>query len=194
MKNSKLKIKNDAESVIARTKSVAISKTRFLATLGMTLWATSCFLLLASCGKKETKQTTQQVAPRPKPKIPEYVPPPAPPKYTYKGGLYRDPLVPGGGSSSYSSSSMTGEGSETMTGEKMATLQLKGIFRDEKTGNIAIIAETSGGSYILKNGKLYDRKNKIVRGVAGVIGKNSATLFSNDTKIELKLKKIGSVK
>lgn len=147
--------------------------------------------LFIGCGKKESKQSAQQVASRPKPKIPEYVPPAPPPKYTYKGGLYRDPLIPGGGSSSYSSSSMTGEGGETMTNEKMATLQLKGIFRDAKTGNIAIVAESSGGSYILKNGKLYDRKNKIVKGVAGVIGKNSTTLFSNDTKIELKLKKAG---
>lgn len=153
-----------------------------------------CNCLFIGCGKKDSKQATQQVASRPKPKIPEYVPPAPTPKYTYKGGSYREPLIPGGGSSSYSSSSMTGEGGETMTNEKMATLQLKGIFRDEKTGNIAIVSESSGGSYILKNGKLYDRRNKLVKGVAGVIGKKSATLFSNDTKIELKLKKAGEEK
>ena len=165
----------------------------FLMTLLFTIHY-SLFTAFTGCSKKETKQPTQQAAARPKTKIPEYVPPIPPPKYTYKGGMYREPLIPGGGSSSYSSSSMAGEGSETMTNEKMATLQLKGIFRDVKTGNIAIVAETSGGSYILKNGKLYDRKNKIVKGAAGVIGKNSVTLFSNDTKIELKLKKTGEEK
>ncbi|MFA5778993.1 MAG: hypothetical protein WC947_02540 [Elusimicrobiota bacterium] len=175
MKNSKFKIKNYGLFLL------------FI--LHFSFYIFNCLFL--GCGKKESKQSTKLVAPRPKPKMPEYVPPATPPKYTYKGGLYRDPLIPGGGSSSYSSSSMTGEGGETMTNEKMATLQLKGIFRDAKTGNIAIVAESSGGSYILKNGKLYDRKNKIVKGVAGVIGKNSATLFSNDTKIELKLKKAG---
>ncbi len=147
-----------------------------------------CNCLFIGCGKKESKQSTEQVAPRPKPKIPEYVPPAPAPKYTYKGNIYRDPLIPAGGAH-YSSVGIAGESGETMTGEKMATLQLKGIFRDEKVGNIAIISETSGDSYILKNGKLYNRKNKIVRGVAGIIGKNSATLFSNDIKIELKLKK-----
>lgn len=151
-----------------------------------------CFV---GCGKKSSGiETSKQVVQRPKPKIPEYIPTPQAAKYTYKGGLYRDPLIPAGGSSSYSSSTMSGEGGETMTDEKMSTLQLKGIFKDSKTGNIAIISETSGGSYILKNGKLYDRKNKIVKGVAGVVGKNSTTLFSNNAKIELKLKKSGEEK
>ncbi len=177
MKNSKLKM-----------KSVGL----FFVIFNFTFYIFNC--LFIGCGKKETKQTTQQVAPRPKPKMPEYVPPVPAPKYTYKGGMYRDPLIPGGGSSSYSSSSMTGEGGETMTNEKMATLQLKGIFRDEKSGSIAIISESAGSSYILKNGKLYDRRNKLVKGVAGVVGKKSVTLFSNDTKIELKLKKAGEEK
>ncbi|MDO8734176.1 MAG: hypothetical protein Q7K21_03340 [Elusimicrobiota bacterium] len=186
-----IEMKNCGSAVILR-RSRRISFLRCFTSFSMTLCV--IFLPFIACGKKESKQSTRQVAPRPKPKMPEYVPPAPTPKYTYKGNAYRDPLIPRGGSSSYSSSSMTGEGSETMTNEKMTTLQLKGIFRDEKTGNIAIVAESSGGSYILKNGKLYDRKNKLVKGVAGVIGKNSATLFSNDTKIELKLKKPGEEK
>ncbi|MBI5573263.1 MAG: hypothetical protein HY919_01750 [Elusimicrobia bacterium] len=178
----------DRNNYQLKVKSVGL----FFVIFNFTFYIFNCFFI--GCGKKETKQTTQQVAARPKPKLPEYVPPTPPPKYTYKGGSYRDPLIPGGVASSYSSSSIAGEGGETMTSEKMATIQLKGIFRDEKTGNIAIVAESSGGSYILKNGKLYDKKNKIVKGVAGVIGKNSVTLFSNDTKIELKLKKAGEEK
>src|SRR3989339_336323 len=155
------------------------------------------FLFLTSlivnfgCSKKKATDDAQQVtAPRPKPKIPEYVPPVPPRKYIYKGAAYRDPLLPGGGGMAYSALAESGEGTETFTSEKLATLQLKGIFRDKNSRQaIAMIGDSSGGSYMLKEGKLYNRRNKIVNDVSGVVGQKSITLICNDIKVELSLKK-----
>ncbi|HAM39121.1 MAG: hypothetical protein A2474_07000 [Elusimicrobia bacterium RIFOXYC2_FULL_34_12] len=151
-------------------------------------------MLYLGCGKKSKAQNQQEVTtPRPKPTIPEYVPPLPPKKYVYKGTAYRDPLLPGGGGMAYSALTTSGDGAETFTSEKLATLQLKGIFKDKST-NAAIIGDTSGGSYILKNGKIYNRRNKIVIGVSGVISKKSVTLICDDIKIELTMKKTGEEK
>ena len=193
------KIKNNIKCYYENRFVGSWQSPRFLGLLRLRLVMTflSTFLpfylftsLFTGCGKKSQQTETAKQVQMPKPKIKEYVPPPPPPRYAYKGGTYRDPLIPGGGASSYSSLNVAGEGEETMTGEKMVTLQLKGIFMDEKIGNIAIVSETSGNSYILKNGKLYNKKNKDIKGVTGVIGKKVVTLISSDTKIELKLKKI----
>ncbi|MEW6556516.1 MAG: hypothetical protein AB1349_04075 [Elusimicrobiota bacterium] len=188
IKNSEIKRLRDLEIREKTNPNSLISI--FLISILFSLFSAS----FIGCGKKSTQltQTSQQITPRPKPKIPQYVPPPPLPKYTYTGGKYRDPLIPAGGS--YSSSIIAGEGGTVLSDEQLATLQLKGIFRDPKIGGIALIADTSGGSYILKNGKLYDRKNKIIPKVAGVIGKNMVTLFSDNTKLELKLRKGGEEK
>jgi len=147
------------------------------------------FTAFIGCGKKPSQpQTAQKIMPKPKPNVPEYVPLPPPRKYTYNGTKYRDPLAPAGGEVSYITPGIAGTGRERMTGEKLATLQLKGIFRDKKTGSIAIIDDTSGTSYMLKNRKLYKR-HKIVQGVDGVVKEKSVLLFCKDTKVELKLKK-----
>lgn len=157
---------------------------------GFFLLPASYFLLSAftGCGKKSSSaQQAGSVMPKPKTKLPEYVPPPPKKKYTYAGNKYRDPLIPAG--ASYSGASGAEEATEVMTTDKLSTLQLKGILRDEKTGSIAVIADNSGNSYILKKGKVYNKKYKVVQGVAGVVGDKLVTLFSDNTKIELKLKK-----
>ncbi|MBN1383448.1 MAG: hypothetical protein JW983_01025 [Elusimicrobia bacterium] len=159
---------------------------------GFSLLTIHCLLLTAftGCGEKTSTQAKQagKVMPRPKPKIPEYVPPPPPKKYTYKGNLYRDPLIPAG-AAVYSGIDTA---AEVMTSEKLATLQLKGIFRDKDIGIAIITDPNSGSSYILKKGKVYNRKHQVVKGVAGVVRKNNMiTLFSDNIKIDLKLKKPG---
>ncbi|MDD5688037.1 MAG: hypothetical protein PHE88_09435 [Elusimicrobia bacterium] len=200
IKKIKLKIKKNEVGCFkgirlqSKSQGMLSAKRIIMLAFNLTFLFFICFFI--ACGKKSSDKidASQQVTPRPKPKIPEYVPPVPPKKYTYKGGAYRDPLIPGGGSSAYSISGLSSEGTEILTNEKLATLQIKGIFKDDKTGGIAIISDTTGSSYILKEGKLFDRKHRIIKGVAGTIGKNSVTLFSNDMKIELKLKKTGEDK
>ena len=154
---------------------------------------TALFLLLAGCGKKSDDMDSRGYLKQSviiKRKLPVYVPPTNPPEYVYLGGAYRDPFIPIGMTMSnmYASSASSGP-DDVLTAERIGTLKLKGIIRWKKDGEVALIADTMGGSYTLRQGKLYNRKSSQMKGITGTIGANSVTLFSGGTRIELKLKK-----
>ena len=100
--------------------------------------------------------------------------------YTYYGDHYRDPFIPLIGEN-------RGDQSALDRPPAVASLILKGIVQDYK-GRMALL--TSGvSSYILKGGRLYDGRNRMVKKIAGVIKTDSVIIIGADrTVTELKTK------
>lgn len=99
--------------------------------------------------------------------------------YSYYSDRYRDPFVP-----------LTGEyrtDQATDRPPQIASLMLKGIVQDAK-GRMALL--TSGAnSYILRGGRLYDGRNRMVKKIAGVIKTESVVMIGADRTVrEIKSK------
>jgi hypothetical protein len=91
-------------------------------------------------------------------------------KYVYDGLSYRDPFVPLSGEKvAKAKLGVTGEAVVPPIG----SLQLKGFIVD-KQDKIALFSSPYG-SYLLVNGKLYDRQNRLVKGYSGKIVFNNIT-------------------
>ena len=107
---------------------------------------------------------------------------PAPPathpyqKYHYRADrFYRDPFVPLVGSSHISEYAINRP-------PQIASLVLKGIAHDDR-GTIALL--TAGiSSYILRHGRLYDVRNRMVKGISGVIKPKSVLLIGRDHTVK----------
>ncbi len=93
--------------------------------------------------------------------------------YTYYADRYRDPFIP-----------LTGEFRTDQSLDRppqIASLALKGIVQDSR-GRMALL--TSGvNSYILKGGRLYDGRNRMVKKIAGVIKTESVVLIGADRTV-----------
>lgn len=93
--------------------------------------------------------------------------------YNYYGEKYRDPFVP-----------LIGESRSDQLSDRppaIASLMLKGIVQDNN-GRLALL--TSGiSSYILRGGRLYDGRNKMVKGLSGVIKTDSVVIIGSDRTI-----------
>jgi hypothetical protein len=100
--------------------------------------------------------------------------------YVYYGDRYRDPFVPLNGD-------IRSDQSALDRPPQVAALTLKGIVQDAK-GRMALL--TSGvSSYILKGGRLYDGRNRMIKKIAGVIKTNSVVIIGADRTVrELKTK------
>jgi hypothetical protein len=100
--------------------------------------------------------------------------------YTYIGDRYRDPFIPLNGD-------IRSDQQALERPPQIASLMLKGIVQDAK-GRMALL--TSGvSSYILKGGRLYDGRNKMVKKMAGVIKTDSVVIIGADRTVrELKTK------
>jgi hypothetical protein len=94
--------------------------------------------------------------------------------YTYYGDRYRDPFIPLNGDIRTDQSALDRP-------PQIASLSLKGIVQDAK-GRMALL--TSGlNSYILKGGRLYDGRNRMVKKIAGVIKTESVVLIGADRTV-----------
>jgi hypothetical protein len=101
-------------------------------------------------------------------------------KYVYRGDSHPDPFVP---QNIEAAASPSGE----LITPNIATLSLKGIFSAGKQ-RTAIIAGASG-AYILKDSRLYDSRQRQVKGISGAIKVDSVILISQDKNMrELKLR------
>jgi hypothetical protein len=100
--------------------------------------------------------------------------------YIYYGDRYRDPFVALNGD-------IRNDQSALDRPPQVASLTLKGIVQDAK-GRMALL--TSGlNSYILKGGRLYDGRNRVVKKIAGVIKTESVVIIGADRTVrELKTK------
>lgn len=85
----------------------------------------------------------------------------------YTGDRVRDPFLPAamGARSARRDDDSKDQGPEVVDIHGMS---LRGIMRDSKTDYALFTAET-GGTYILRGGKLYNERNKPVPGVTGGI-------------------------
>lgn len=100
-------------------------------------------------------------------------PKPAYMSYTFYADRYRDPFVPLLGENRGDS------GVEAQV--QIASLQLKGIVSDVN-GRMALL--TSGvSSFILRGGRLYDGRNRMVKKVSGVIKAESVVLIGADRTV-----------
>ena len=110
-----------------------------------------------------------------------------PAQYFYPNANKRDPFTPLIGADA-AASAKSGVQAGLQKGE-LSKLELKGILRDRK-GKVALISSADGEPYVLKSGRIYDRKNRMVSGVSGIIKENSVVLISqNRTITELSLRK-----
>ena len=124
-------------------------------------------IILACCGKKQPPVTTQK-QPSVKKEVVETstvsVRSPIFEKYVYEGLSYRDPFVP-------LSAEKIAKAKLSLSGEAvipgLGSLELKGFIID-KQDKIALFSSPYG-SYLLVNGKLYDRQNRLVKGFSGKI-------------------------
>lgn len=92
--------------------------------------------------------------------------------YTYRGDRFRDPFVPLVGDT------RTDQGNRP---PQVASLVLRGIVMDAR-GRMALL--TSGvSSYILRDGRLYDNLNRMVKGISGVIRKDSVLVIGADRTV-----------
>jgi hypothetical protein len=110
---------------------------------------------------------------------PEKAPAPKYMSYTYYGERYRDPFIP-----------LIGEARVDTSQDRppqIASLLLKGIVQDAQ-GRMALL--TSGASsFILRGGRLYDGRNRMVKKISGVIKADSVVLIGSDRTVrEIKTK------
>ena len=99
--------------------------------------------------------------------------------YSYYGERYRDPFIPLNGD-------VATEGGYERA-PAIVSLSLKGIVQDAN-GRMALL--TSGvSSYILRGGRLYDGRNRMVKKISGVIKTDSVILIGADHTVrELRTK------
>jgi hypothetical protein len=136
----------------------------------------------ASCGKQSP---SGPAAPQPKQFAPKQ--PPAvyqkkeEPVYYYTGDSYRDPFIPLVGQGAYFSES------DEMSVPSITSLTLKGIIGEGKT-KIALISG-AGATYILKDSRLYDNRQRQIKGITGAIKIDSVVIIAPDKTVkELKLR------
>jgi hypothetical protein len=93
--------------------------------------------------------------------------------YRYEGDRYRDPFIP-----------LNGVGSDSGNDHapQISSLILKGIIQDDK-GRVAIMS-SGVSSYILRAGRLYDGRNRPVKGISGVIKAQSVVLVGSDRVVK----------
>ncbi|MBI4217933.1 MAG: hypothetical protein HY610_02325 [Elusimicrobia bacterium] len=109
-----------------------------------------------------------------------------PPRYVYPFAHEKDPFRPLVGSG-------VSKGSADKDPQRIvlnfSLLELKGIIQD-KNGKIALISSRDGEPFTLKSGRIYDKRNRKMNGVTGIIKENSIVIFgeSNNVK-ELSLRK-----
>ena len=105
------------------------------------------------------------------PATPPAAPPPSYLSYVYEGDRYRDPFI-----------SLNGDhGTDNEHAPQIGSLILKGIVKD-KTSRVALL--TSGASsYILRGGRLYDSRNRPLKGMTGVIKAESVIIVGSDRTV-----------
>lgn len=103
----------------------------------------------------------------------------------YTGDRVRDPFLPAamGATSARRSEDAKTEGPEVVDIHGMT---LRGIMRDPKI-DYALFASEAGGTYLLRGGKLYNERNKVVPGITGAIRLKQKTveLITRDKDVQV---------
>jgi len=130
-------------------------------------------LFFSACGKKQkytiSEDQNRKTAPlvMPEKKAEEI--------YRYGGEAYRDPFIPLTEKRVISPLlQSSGEGEKP----NLSSLSLKGIVID-KNFRMALLSGPFG-SYILKNGKLFDNRNRVIKGFSGNVETKTVIITSDD--------------
>ena len=95
--------------------------------------------------------------------------------YHYEGDRYRDPFIPLNGIAAMTTP-------DDRTPQISESLDLKGILQDEH-GRVAVLS-SGVSSYILRAGRLYDGRNRPMKGISGVIKAQSVVLVGSDHTVK----------
>jgi hypothetical protein len=149
--------------------------------IGHAIIFTATLFFVSSCSKEQLPDAPPPAFKPPVVKISTSTAKNQVPRYVYKGDKYRDPFIP-----------LTGSGFSSINSDAVPTpnigsLSLKGIVDD---GNKRMAVITGGGiTFVLKDGRLFDNRNRQIRGISGYIKKNSVILIGADrTSKELNLR------
>lgn len=98
------------------------------------------------------------------------------PTYSYKGEKYRDPFV-----------SLAGQGAAYFySGDDTPfdpnNVELKGVLK-MKSGRWALLRTAAGASFIVKEGKLWDSKRKLVKGYVGIVKEKGLELLGPNNQV-----------
>ncbi len=138
--------------------------------------AFAAFLLLSLCGAARAQMAPPAVDASTAPVRPRTI------EDIYQGGRYRDPFIPLTGASA-----MTTVSKEFVLEDfSIHELQLKGIMRDGAGAYALLIDQTTRAGFILRDGRLYDYKNKRIPGVTGRIDlpQKSVVLVTVDKDVQ----------
>lgn len=135
-----------------------IRTTPFLGILALSGWVVAA--------PPVTPMATPTAAPTPAAAEPSYM------SYHYEGDRYRDPFIPLNGTN-YDA---------TDRSIQISGLILKGILQDTR-GRVAVLS-SGVSSYILRAGRLYDGRNRPMKGVSGVIKAQSVVLIGSDRTVK----------
>lgn len=102
-------------------------------------------------------------------------------KYNYRGDIYRDPFY------QITSEAPSQASDEGIVIPALSGLVLQGIIRD---GMQSIALLKSGSlAYTLLNGRIYDSRQRLIKGMSGLIKSDSVLITAPDrTKKEIKLR------
>lgn len=147
---------------------------------------------LVSCGDKKTQQ-----APPPVPKArTEKVEKPkkvVPPKYEFKGSMFRDFLQSALSKAGPSTDKKRIEPKEDLSRPETIVFNFDSVrlrgFLSSGLDKFALISDDMGNSFVLRDGKLYDIRQKIIPGASGLIKKRSVVLTYKSQIKELSMKR-----
>lgn len=105
-----------------------------------------------------------------------------PPKYVYPYSQSREPFFPLTGGTASQNPGDRRWAAENFF-QSFAVLSLKGIFKDQK-GKIAVLGIPGGESFYLRTNRIYDKKNRVVRGITGIIKNESVVLVTRNKSVK----------
>jgi hypothetical protein len=143
---------------------------------------TACCIL--SCGKKKDDGVPVVKMPVKKAETVTGLAPKNVARYKYGGDYFRDPFVSLSAEGGKFFSSLLKDSGEAQA-PNLGALVLKGVITD-KTSKIALLWSPAG-SYFLKNGNIYDGRNRLVRGYSGTI-KDGTVVITTEDKFTRELK------
>ncbi|MFH1283220.1 MAG: hypothetical protein ABII27_06105 [bacterium] len=95
-------------------------------------------------------------------------------RFVYEGIKFQDPFIP-----LDQSNIVIVQKDNYDVGIDPASLQFKGFIKEDKK-TIALLVDTAGNTYFLKNMKLIDLKGRVIPGVAGVCKDESVVIETED--------------
>ena len=141
-------------------------------------------IFTASCSKKQEESLDVSAALTPNFSAPVQIEKKEePPKYFYPYAQKRDPFVPLIGGVQGSPSAKSGSDKRSVERGDVGNLELRGILRDRR-GKVAMISSSSGEAYTLRSGRVYDKQNRAVSGVSGIIKENSVILITQNRTVK----------